>query len=71
VKVLDSDANTVLVLLGRQERSASQAPAAEDEDEDEESVRFSLLREAATVVSSRGGTTRVPGNAGVARTRPT
>jgi catechol 2,3-dioxygenase-like lactoylglutathione lyase family enzyme len=48
VKVLDPDGNTVL--LGQQERSASQAPAGEDE----ESVRFSLLREAAAVVSSRG-----------------
>jgi hypothetical protein len=69
--VLDPDANTVLVLLGQQERSASQAPAAEDE----ESVRFSLLREAATVVSSRGGTTRVPGNRSqqqeLPETRPT
>jgi catechol 2,3-dioxygenase-like lactoylglutathione lyase family enzyme len=50
VKVLDPDGNTVL--LGQQERSASQAPAA-DEDA---SVRFSLLKEAAALVYARGGT---------------
>jgi hypothetical protein len=51
VKVLDPDGNTLL--LGQRERYASQAPAADDE----ESFRFSLLREAASLVSSRGGTT--------------
>ncbi len=49
VKVLDPDGNTVL--LGQRDRSASQAASADDEDP----VRFSLLREAATVVSARGG----------------
>jgi catechol 2,3-dioxygenase-like lactoylglutathione lyase family enzyme len=48
VKVLDPDGNTVL--LGQRERSASQAPA-----EDEGQIRFSILREAAALVSSRGG----------------
>lgn len=50
VKVLDPDGNTVL--LGQRERSASGAPeAAEDA-----SVRFSLPREAASLVSAHGGT---------------
>jgi hypothetical protein len=48
VKVLDPDGNTVL--LGQQERSASAAPA-----EDEGLIRFSILREAAALVSARGG----------------
>lgn len=48
VKVLDPDGNTVL--LGQRERSAARAPA-----EDEGLIRFSILREAATLVSSRGG----------------
>jgi catechol 2,3-dioxygenase-like lactoylglutathione lyase family enzyme len=51
VKVLDPDGNTVL--LGQRERSASRAPA-----EDEGLVRFSILREAAALVSARGGATR-------------
>jgi catechol 2,3-dioxygenase-like lactoylglutathione lyase family enzyme len=51
VKVLDPDGNTVL--LGQRERPASQGPASDDE----ESVRFSLLREAASLVSAQGGTT--------------
>ena len=38
------------VLLGQRERSASQAPA-----EDEGQIRFSILQEAAALVSSRGG----------------
>jgi len=50
VKVLDPDGNTVL--LGQRKRSASQAPAADDDT----SVRFSLLKEAAAMVSARGGT---------------
>ncbi|MGH3220256.1 MAG: VOC family protein [Streptosporangiaceae bacterium] len=50
VKVLDPDGNTVL--LGQRERSASQAPAADDEA----SFQFSLLKEAAAVVASQGGT---------------
>lgn len=49
VKVLDPDGNTLL--LGQRERSASQPPAAEDDT----SVRFSLLREAAAMVSAQGG----------------
>ena len=49
VKVLDPDGNTVL--LGQRERSASRAPA-----EDEGFIRFSILREAAALVSARGGT---------------
>lgn len=49
VKVLDPDGNTVL--LGQRERSASQAPSDDDASE-----RFSLLREAAAVVSEQGGT---------------
>ena len=51
VKVLDPDRNTVL--LGQRERSASTALSADDDDS---IIRFSLLREAATVVSARGGT---------------
>ena len=51
VRLLDPDGNTLL--LGQRERSASQPPTTEDE----ESVRFSLLREAASLVSARGGTT--------------
>jgi predicted enzyme related to lactoylglutathione lyase len=50
VKVLDPDGNTVL--LGQREPSASQPPAADDGA----TVRFSLLREAAALVSARGGT---------------
>ena len=50
VKVLDPDGNTVL--LGQREPSASQPPAADDEA----TVRFSLLREAAALVSARDGT---------------
>jgi catechol 2,3-dioxygenase-like lactoylglutathione lyase family enzyme len=48
VTVLDPDGNTVL--LGQRERSASQAPA-----DDEGQIRFSILRQAAALVSSRGG----------------
>ena len=51
VKVLDPDGNTVLV--GQQERSASTAPMSDDDAE----ARFSLLKEAAAVVSAQGGTT--------------
>ena len=50
VKVADPDGNTVL--LGQRDRSASQAPAAADEIP----VRFSLLREAATLAAAHGGT---------------
>lgn len=48
VKVLDPDGNTVL--LGQRERPPSRAPA-----EDEGLIRFSILREAAVLVSARGG----------------
>ncbi len=48
VKVLDPDGNTVL--LGQRERSASRAPA-----DDEGLLRFDILREAAALVSARGG----------------
>jgi len=48
VKVLDPDGNTVL--LGQRERPASRAPA-----EDEGLIRFSILQEAAALVSARGG----------------
>jgi|SRR5215469_1803628 len=48
VKVLDPDGNTVL--LGQRERPASQEPA-----DDEGLIRFSILREAAALVSARGG----------------
>jgi catechol 2,3-dioxygenase-like lactoylglutathione lyase family enzyme len=51
VKLADPDGNTVL--LGQRERSASQPPAADDGA----SPRFSLLKEAATLVAARGGTT--------------
>jgi catechol 2,3-dioxygenase-like lactoylglutathione lyase family enzyme len=51
IKVLDPDGNTVL--LGQRERPASQAPA-----EDEGLIRFSVLREAAALVSARGGAPR-------------
>jgi catechol 2,3-dioxygenase-like lactoylglutathione lyase family enzyme len=51
VKVLDPDGNTVL--LGQRERSASQEPA-----DDEGQIRFSILREAAALVASRGGARR-------------
>src|SRR5690242_20763531 len=51
VKVLDPDGNTVL--LGQRERSASQVPA-----EDDGLIRFSILREAAALVSARGGAPR-------------
>ena len=47
-KVLDPDGNTVL--LGQRERSAAQAPA-----DDDGHIRFSILREAAALVASRGG----------------
>jgi hypothetical protein len=53
VKVLDPDGNTVLV--GQPERSASAAPAAAEDDD--ATIRFSLLKEAAEVVSAQGGTT--------------
>jgi hypothetical protein len=68
VKVLDPDGNTVL--LGQRERSASQSPAADDDA----SVRFSLLKEAATLVAAHGGTStacQVHNLAAAARTRPT
>jgi catechol 2,3-dioxygenase-like lactoylglutathione lyase family enzyme len=48
VKVLDPDGNTVL--LGQRERPASGARA-----EDEGLIRFSILAEAAALVSARGG----------------
>ncbi len=48
VKVLDPDGNTVL--LGQQDRPASGSPA-----DDEGLIRFSVLREAAALVSARGG----------------
>ena len=51
VKVLDPDGNTVL--LGQRERPASQVPAG-----DEGLIRFSILREAAALVSARGGARR-------------
>ena len=51
LKVLDPDGNTVLV--GQQERSASTAPMSDDDA----AARFSLLKEAAAVVSAQGGTT--------------
>ncbi|MGN6794988.1 MAG: VOC family protein [Streptosporangiaceae bacterium] len=51
VKMVDPDGNTVL--LGQRERSPSQ-PAPEPDDA---SPHFSLLKEAAAVVASRGGTT--------------
>jgi hypothetical protein len=50
VKVLDPDGNTVL--LGQRERSASTEPTAAEDT----STRFSLLKEAAAVVSAHGGT---------------
>jgi hypothetical protein len=50
VKVLDPDGNTVL--LGQREPSASQPPVTDEET----TVRFSLLREAAALVSARGDT---------------
>lgn len=53
VKILDPDGNTVLV--GQRERSPSQPPA----EETEVSPHFSLLREAAALVSATGGTTAV------------
>src|SRR5689334_8071405 len=59
-KVLDPDGNTVL--LGQRDRPASGAPA-----EDEGIIRFSILREAAALVSARGGTRQacqVTGRAG-------
>jgi hypothetical protein len=49
--VLDPDGNTVL--LGQEERSASQPLAADDEN----SPWSSLLQEAAVLVQARGGTT--------------
>lgn len=53
VKLLDPDGNTVL--LGQRERSASQPVVAADEGWS----RFSLLKEAASAVAARGGTTLV------------
>lgn len=50
-KVVDPDGNTVLV--GQPKRSASTTPAADDDA----ATRFSLLKEAAAVVSAQGGTT--------------
>jgi catechol 2,3-dioxygenase-like lactoylglutathione lyase family enzyme len=50
VKLLDPDGNTVL--LGQREPSAGQPPA-----DDPGSVHFSLLKEAAALVESAGGTT--------------
>jgi predicted enzyme related to lactoylglutathione lyase len=52
-KVRDPDGNTVL--LGQRQRSPSQPPPAEGDA----SPHFSLLKEAAAVVASRGGTTIV------------
>src|SRR5689334_6082743 len=52
-KVLDPDGNTVL--LGQRQRSPSQPAPAEGDA----SPHFSLLKEAAAVVASRGGTTIV------------
>ncbi len=51
VRVVDPDGNTVL--LGQRERSPAQAPA-----DDEGELRFSILREAAVLVASRGGAPR-------------
>lgn len=51
VKILDPDGNTVL--LGQQDRPASGAPA-----DDEGLIRFSILEEAAALVSARGGPPR-------------
>lgn len=48
VKVADPDGNTVL--LGQREGAASQTPAGDEGD-----IRFSILREAAALVASRGG----------------
>ena len=50
VKLLDPDGNTVLI--GQRERSAAESAVTEDA-----SSHFSLLREAATLVAARGGTT--------------
>jgi catechol 2,3-dioxygenase-like lactoylglutathione lyase family enzyme len=50
VKVTDPDGNTVL--LGQRERPASQPPAAGDAP-----AHFSLLKEAAALVTAQGGTT--------------
>lgn len=50
LKLIDPDGNTVLI--GQQQRSASQPPLREDEAKS----RFSLLREAAAVVAAKGGT---------------
>lgn len=49
-KVLDPDGNTVL--LGQRERSAAQRQPPQDDG----AGHFSLLKEAATLVSTRGGT---------------
>ena len=51
-KMVDPDGNTVL--LGQRQRSPSQPPPSA---EDNASPHFSLLKEAAAVVASRGGTT--------------
>jgi hypothetical protein len=51
-KLVDPDGNTVL--LGQRQRSASQPPQPAGGDT---SPHFSLLKEAAAVVASRGGTT--------------
>ena len=51
-KLVDPDGNTVL--LGQRQRLASQPPVTDDA-----SPHFSLLKEAAAVVASRGGSTPV------------
>jgi catechol 2,3-dioxygenase-like lactoylglutathione lyase family enzyme len=51
VRLADPDGNTVLI--GQRERSASQRALSDDEAKS----RFSLLREAASVVAARGGIT--------------
>ena len=72
VKVLDPDGNTILI--GQQERSAFPGRAegtegTEEAEEAEAAVRFSLLKEAAAVVSAQGGSTvgcQVPASGGKA-----
>jgi catechol 2,3-dioxygenase-like lactoylglutathione lyase family enzyme len=51
VRLTDPDGNTVLI--GQRVRSVTQRPLSDDEAKS----RFSLLREAAAVISARGGTT--------------
>jgi predicted enzyme related to lactoylglutathione lyase len=51
VKVLDPDGNTIL--LGQPDRRAAGSPA-----DDEGLIRFSILQEAAALVSARGGAAR-------------